>query len=79
MEYEFFYADIQLGITVKAEPGSVFADLSSEERLAMQQLFYLAANSFSYARCLFLAKQAKIEEELHRLQEERISDGNMEG
>jgi len=59
--YDFYYADLQLHITVKAGPGNEFADLNKEERLAFQQLVYLAANSFVYARSLFLVSQAEID------------------
>jgi len=69
MEYEFYYADIQLSITVKADAGNVFADLNDEERLAFQQLCYLAANSFVYARSLFIVRQARLEEQIRQLTE----------
>jgi len=58
-EYEFFYADLQLSITVKADAVTVFGQLNEEERLAFQQLVYLSANSFMYARSLFIVAQDK--------------------
>ena len=69
MGYEFFYADLQLSITVDANAGNVFADLNDEERLAFQQLVYLAANSFCYARSLFLVRQAKLQAEIDSLKD----------
>jgi len=69
MEYDFYYADIRLSITVKADAGNVFADLTSEERLAFQQLVYLAANSFVYARSLFIVRQAMLQAEIDRLKD----------
>jgi len=72
MEFDFYYADLQLHITVKADAGNVFADLNAEERLAMQQLFYLAANSFIYARSLFIVRQAELQAEIDSLRDKGI-------
>jgi len=69
MEYEFYYADLKLSVTVRVDAGNVFADLNAEERLAMQQLFYLAANSFVYARSLFIVRQAELQAEIDSLRD----------
>ena len=66
-EYEFFYADLQLSITVKADAVTVFGQLNEEERLAFQQIVYLAANSFVYARSFFIVREAKLQAEIDSL------------
>lgn len=54
-EYDFYYADLGITITVKPDEGNIITELTDNQRLALQQIIYLALNTFSYTRALFLA------------------------
>jgi len=54
-DYEFYYADIQVGITVNVSKGDAFGTLTDNQRLALQQIIYLALNTYLYTSALHLS------------------------
>jgi len=61
METDFFYADIQVGITLKVIESGALSELTDNEVSSLRQILYLALNSFVYVRALYAADVAAIE------------------
>ena len=48
LEYDFYYADLQITITVKADSKNTFTELTDNQRTALQQIIYTGLGTFLY-------------------------------
>lgn len=55
IEYEFYYADLQVTMKVTMDKQHTLDKLTLNEQQALSQIIYLALNSFHYTRALYLA------------------------
>ena len=55
MEFDFYYADIQVTVTLKSDKISPFGELTNNEQLTLQQIMYLALNTFLLSQSLYLS------------------------
>jgi len=54
MKYEFYFADIKLSVVLEAEAEDIFAKLTDNEYLSLQQVVYHGLLTFLNVRTLFL-------------------------
>lgn len=73
MEFDFYYADLQVGVTFKSDKPDVFAELTDNEVLALQQIVYLSLNTFLLTRTLYLKECI---ESLERIEQAGKKDTN---
>lgn len=55
METDFYFADIQVGITLKANDKGALAGLTDNQLASLRQSIYTTLNCFIYTRALFLS------------------------
>lgn len=78
MEFDFYYADIQLGVKFDAEAETAFAQLTDNEVLTLQQIIYLGLNTFLLTRALYgsdVAAYRKIIDNALKAERERKNGG----
>jgi len=54
MKYEFYFADLKLSVVLEAEAEDVFAKLTDNEYLSLQQIVYHGLLTFLNVRSLML-------------------------
>lgn len=52
IEYDFYYADYQITLTIKTDEGSVFANLSDNERQVLQLILHMVLDVFMYTQAI---------------------------
>ena len=52
IECDFYYADLQVTITIKEHKGDAFSKLTPNQWAALQQTMYLSLNTFMYVLAL---------------------------
>ena len=55
MVLNFYYADLDIEVSLEDKKGKRLDGYSANERMALQQVIYLALNTFLYTKALFLS------------------------
>jgi len=55
VEYDFYYADIQVTVKVIPHKEHPLDKLTQNERQALSQIMYLAINTYKFTRALYLS------------------------
>jgi len=48
-DYDFYYADLQVTITVSSDGINAFTNLTDNQRTALQQILYMGLSTFLYS------------------------------
>lgn len=59
MEYDYYYADIQVTLTLKADNENTFGQLTDNEYFALQQALYQTLSCFQIVRALYMTEDGK--------------------
>lgn len=61
METDFYFADIQVGITLKVVDEGALAGITDNQVASLRQMIYTTLNCFIYTRALFLTDSAELQ------------------
>jgi len=64
METDFYFADIQVGITLKVNDKGALTQLTDNQLASLRQSIYTTLNCFIYTRALFLSDMAALQKKL---------------